>query len=64
MKQAPYTSYAPPRAYTYAHAHIDGASFYSALADAIDNAKDSIYMSFWHMNHKVIVVNVCVIVII
>ncbi|SPR00024.1 unnamed protein product (mitochondrion) [Plasmodiophora brassicae] len=49
----PYQSMYPLRRGQSVRALIDGKDCYMALADALDAAQETIYMSFWHMNPRI-----------
>lgn len=46
----PYAPSYPLRKAQFARALIDGKEMYEALADALDNAQESVFLSFWHFN--------------
>ncbi len=52
-KQILFQSYAPVRSSMRAHWFVDGASYMNAVADALDNATEEIYIADWWLSPEI-----------
>ena len=53
MPNNPWEPFAPSRRRIHVRALVGGEEFYGAVADAMENARTSIFMCFWQMQERV-----------